>query len=56
MLDGAQAAQVVALLRTARARGTTCLVTTQGTGLARVLEGRILQLVAGRLRPEGDPV
>ena len=55
MLDGAQAAGVVALLRAAHARGTTCLVATQVTELARALEGRILQLAAGRLRPEGDP-
>jgi cell division transport system ATP-binding protein len=56
MLDLAQAAAVVALLRAAAARGTTCLIATQLPELAHALDGRILQLAAGRLRPEGDPV
>ncbi len=56
MLDGAQAAAVVALLRAAHARGVTCLVATHTPETARALEGRILHLVTGRLRPEGDPV
>ena len=37
-------------------RGTTCLVATQSPELARALDGRVLRLAAGRLRPEGDPV
>ena len=56
MLDPAAAATVVRLLRSLPLRGTTCLVVTQATELARALEGRLLRLAAGRLRPEGDPV
>jgi cell division transport system ATP-binding protein len=56
MLDAAHAAEVVALLRSAHARGTTCLVATHAPEIARALAGRILHLAAGRLRPEGDPV
>jgi cell division transport system ATP-binding protein len=56
MLDPAAAATVVALLRSLPLRGTTCLVTTQTVELARALDGRVLQLAGGRLRPEGDPV
>jgi cell division transport system ATP-binding protein len=55
MLDPTQAASVVALIRSAHTRGITCLVTTQAADLGRALEGRALQLAAGRLRPEGDP-
>jgi cell division transport system ATP-binding protein len=55
MLDEAQAAQVVGLLRAAHGRGTTCLVVTQAPELARALEGRVLRLVAGRLQSEGHP-
>lgn len=55
MLDPAAAATVVALLRSLPQRGTTCLVVTQAIELARALDGRVLRLVAGRLRPEGDP-
>ena len=39
-----------------RSEATTCLVATQSIELARALDGRVLQLAAGRLRPEGDPV
>jgi cell division transport system ATP-binding protein len=56
MLDAPAAAVVGALLRSLPPRGTTCVVTTQSVELARALEGRVLQLAAGRLRPEGDPV
>ncbi len=56
MLDPAAAAAVVALLRSLPGHGTTCLVTTQAPELARALDGRVLQLTGGRLRPEGDPV
>jgi ABC-type ATPase involved in cell division len=56
MLDATAAATVVALLRSLAGRGTTCLVATQAVELARGLEGRILQLAAGRLRPEASPV
>jgi cell division transport system ATP-binding protein len=56
MLDGPQSAVVVALLRAAHARGTTCLVATHTPAVARALDGRILHLAAGRLRPEGGPV
>ena len=55
MLDSAASAMVVTLLRSLPLRGTTCLVATQATELARALDGRVLQLAAGRLRPEGDP-
>jgi cell division transport system ATP-binding protein len=55
LLDPAQAAGVVTLIRNAHARGITCLVTTQSAAVGRSLEGRVLQLAAGRLRPEGDP-
>jgi ABC-type ATPase involved in cell division len=56
MLDSAASAMVVTLLRSLPLRGTTCLVATQATEVARALDGRVLQLAAGRLRPEGDPV
>jgi ABC-type ATPase involved in cell division len=56
MLDPTASAAVVALLRSLPLRGITCLVATQATELARALEGRVLHLLAGRLRPEGDPV
>jgi ABC-type ATPase involved in cell division len=56
MLDPPAAATVVALLRSLAGRGITCLVATQAAELARALDGRRLQLAAGRLRPEGDPV
>lgn len=56
MLDATQAGTMVALLRAAHGRGTTCLVATQAPDVARALEGRILQLAGGRLRHEGDPV
>jgi ABC-type ATPase involved in cell division len=56
MLDPSAAALVVALLRGLPARGVTCLVATQAPEVARALDGRVLRLVAGRLRPEGDPV
>lgn len=54
-LDPNQTATVVGLLRGVSARGMTCLVTTQTAELGGALEGRTLQLAAGRLRPEGDP-
>jgi ABC-type ATPase involved in cell division len=54
-LDPGQSATMGPLLRDAHARGTTCLVTTQAAEFGRALEGRVLQLAAGRLRPEGDP-
>ena len=56
MLDADAARIVVTLLRSLGGRGTTCLVATQSVELARALEGRVLQLTAGRLRPEGAPV
>ena len=56
MLDSTTSAMVVALLRSLPLRGTTCLVTTQTLEVARALDGRVLQLAAGRLQPEGDPV
>ena len=56
MLDAPASAMVGALLRSLPLRGTTCLVATQSVELARALDGRVLQLAAGRLRPEGDPV
>ena len=56
MLDAATAAMVVTLLRGLSLKGTTCLVATQAVDVARALDGRILQLAAGRLRPEGDAV
>ena len=54
-LDPGPAAIVTALIRSAHTRGVTCLVTTQAAEMGRALEGRVLQLAAGRLRPEGDP-
>jgi ABC-type ATPase involved in cell division len=56
LLDPLASAMVVTLLRSLPLRGTTCLVATQTTELARALDGRVLRLAAGRLRPEGDPV
>jgi cell division transport system ATP-binding protein len=56
MLDPTAAGTVVALLRSLASRGTTCLVATPAVELARALDGRVLQLTAGRLRPEGGPV
>ena len=56
MLDPTASATVVTLLRSLSLRGTTCVVATQATELARALEGRVLRLDAGRLRPGGDPV
>jgi D-methionine transport system ATP-binding protein len=56
MLDPAATATVVALLRGLPARGITCLVATQAPEVVRALDGRTLHLVAGRLRPEGEPV
>lgn len=56
MLDASASAMVGTLLRSLPPRGTTCLVATQSIELARALKGRVLQLAAGRLRPEGDPV
>jgi cell division transport system ATP-binding protein len=53
-LDPSQATGVVTVIRGAHTRGITCLVTTQGAELGRALEGRVLQLAAGRLRPEGE--
>jgi len=53
-LDPGQSATMGGLLRDAHARGTTCLVTTRAAELGRALEGRVLELAAGRLRPEGD--
>ena len=56
MLDPTASAAVVTLLRSLPSQGTTCVVATQAAELARALEGRVLRLDAGRLRPEGDPV
>jgi cell division transport system ATP-binding protein len=56
MLDASASAIVGTLLRSLPSRGTTCVVATQSIELARALDGRVLQLAAGRLRPEGDPV
>lgn len=56
LMEATQAAATVALLRAAHARGVTCVVATHAPTIARALEGRILHLAAGRLRPEGDPV
>jgi ABC-type ATPase involved in cell division len=56
MLDPVASAAVVTLLRSLSLRGVTCLVATQATEVARALDGRLLRLEAGRLRPEGDPV
>jgi ABC-type ATPase involved in cell division len=56
MLDPTAAAVVLTILRGLAQRGVTCLVATQAPELARALEGRVLRLAAGRLRPEGDPV
>ena len=54
-LDPTQHAPIVAAIRAAHARGITCLVTTPATELGRALDGRMLELAAGRLRPEGAP-
>jgi ABC-type ATPase involved in cell division len=56
MLDATAAATVVTLLRGLPARGITALIATQTPEVARALDGRVLRLVGGRLRPEGDPV
>jgi ABC-type ATPase involved in cell division len=56
MLDPEMAATVATLLRSLALRGTTCLIATQAPECARALEGRVLRLEAGRLRPEGHPV
>jgi ABC-type ATPase involved in cell division len=56
MLDAPATVLMGTLLRSLPQRGTTCVVATQSVDLARALEGRVLQLLAGRLRPEGDPV
>jgi ABC-type ATPase involved in cell division len=56
LLDSTASATVVALLRSLSLRGVTCLVATQTPEIARALDGRVLRLQAGRLRPEGDPV
>ena len=56
MLDAPASSTVTTLLRSLPLRGTTCLVATQSVELARALDGRVLQLAAGRLRPEGEPV
>jgi ABC-type ATPase involved in cell division len=56
VLDATDAAIVVRLLRSLAERGTTCLVATQEAEIARVLDGRVLPLAAGRLRPEARPV
>jgi cell division transport system ATP-binding protein len=55
MLDPGAAAAVVTVLRNLALRGITCLVATHAPELARTLDGRILRLAGGRLRPEGDP-
>jgi ABC-type ATPase involved in cell division len=55
MLDPAAAATVVSLLRRLSLQNITCLVATQALELGRALEARCLQLVGGRLRPEGHP-
>ena len=56
VLDATDAAIVVRLLRSLAERGTTCLVATQDVEIARALDGRVLPLAAGRLRPEARPV
>jgi ABC-type ATPase involved in cell division len=56
VLDATDAAVVVRLLRSLAERGTTCLVATQEAEIARALDGRVLPLAAGRLRPEARPV
>jgi ABC-type ATPase involved in cell division len=56
MLDAPAATSVVTLLRSLAGRGTTCLVATQAIELARALDGRILRLAEGRLRPEAGSV
>ena len=56
VLDATDAAIVVRLLRSLAERGTTCLVATQEVEIARALDGRVLPLAAGRLRPEARPV
>ena len=56
VLDATDAAIVVRLLRSLPERGTTCLVATQEAEIARALDGRVLPLAAGRLRPEARPV
>jgi ABC-type ATPase involved in cell division len=52
MLDASASAMVGTLLRSLPLRGTTCVVATQSIELARALDGRVLQLAAGRLQPE----
>ena len=56
VLDATDAAIVVRRLRSLAERGTTCLVATQEAEIARALDGRVLPLAAGRLRPEARPV
>jgi ABC-type ATPase involved in cell division len=56
VLDATDAAIVVRLIRSLAERGTTCLVATQEAEIARALDGRVLPLAAGRLRPEARPV
>jgi ABC-type ATPase involved in cell division len=56
LLDTGADARVMTLLRGLALKGTTCLVATQTVEVARALDGRILWLAAGRLRPEGDAV
>ena len=56
LLDATDAGAVVTLLRGLAERGTTCLVATQEVEIARALDGRVLPLAAGRLRPEARPV
>jgi ABC-type ATPase involved in cell division len=56
VLDATDAAIVVRLLRSLAERGTTCLVATQDVEIASALDGRVLPLAAGRLRPEARPV
>ena len=56
VLDATDAAIVVRLLRSLAERGTTCLVATQDVEIARALDGRVLPLAVGRLRPEARPV
>jgi D-methionine transport system ATP-binding protein len=54
-LDAAATAELVTLLRAVRDRGTTVLVATRLPQVARDLDGRILSLEMGRLRPEALP-
>ena len=56
VLDATDAAIGVRLLRSLAERGTACLVATQEAEIARALDGRVLPLAAGRLRPEARPV